>query len=150
LPKLTFQNKQQRVAFAEWPGNNEVFFSNVWFSDEAHFHLDGVVNKRNMQFWVSENSCVIHEKVHHAPRIRVWVSLSSHVLLGPVFYEESVNSDYYLSMLHNTSVPQLLATGLPLQSQWFMQDVARPNTANVVLDFLLDDFDSHVISDQII
>jgi hypothetical protein len=91
---------------------------------------------------------VIHEKVHHAPRIIVWVALSSNGLLGPVSFEETVNSERYLSMLRNTSVPHLLATGLPLRTQWFMQDVARPHTANVVLDFLHDIFDFRVISNR--
>jgi hypothetical protein len=44
LPKLTFQNKRQRIAFAEWAQNNEVSFNTLWFSDEAHFRLDRVVN----------------------------------------------------------------------------------------------------------
>jgi hypothetical protein len=39
LPKLTVQNKQKRMAFAEWAQNNEVSFNNV------RFHLDDVVNK---------------------------------------------------------------------------------------------------------
>jgi hypothetical protein len=42
----------------------------------------------------------------------------------------------------NTFVPHFIATGLPLQTQWFMQDGARPHTANVILDFLHDTFDS--------
>jgi hypothetical protein len=42
LPKLTVQNKHQSMALAEWAQNN------VWFSDEAHFHMDGVVNKQNV------------------------------------------------------------------------------------------------------
>jgi hypothetical protein len=45
------QNKHQRMAFAEWAQNNEVSFKSVCFSDEAHFHLDGVVNKQNVRFW---------------------------------------------------------------------------------------------------
>jgi hypothetical protein len=36
------------MEFAEWAQNNEVSFNKVWFSDEAHFHLDGVVNKENV------------------------------------------------------------------------------------------------------
>jgi hypothetical protein len=48
LPKLTIQNEHQRMAFAEWAQNNEVLFSNVWFSDEAHFHFVGEVNKQNV------------------------------------------------------------------------------------------------------
>jgi hypothetical protein len=84
---------------------------------------------------------VIHEKVHHALRITVWVVISSHGLLGSIFFEETVNSEYYLSMLHNSFMLHLLATDLPLQTQWFVQDGARPHTANVVLHFLHDTFD---------
>jgi hypothetical protein len=119
LPILIVQNKNQRMVFAEWAQNNEVSFNNVWFSDEAH--LDGVVNKQNVRFWASEHPRVIHEKVHHASRITVWVAISSHGLLGPIFFEETVNTERYLSMLRNTFVPQLLATGLPLQIQWFIR-----------------------------
>jgi hypothetical protein len=49
-------------------------------------------------------------------------------------------------MLRNTFVPHLLATGLPLKTQWFMQDGAGLHTANVVFDFLHDTFNLRVIS----
>jgi hypothetical protein len=70
----------------------------------------------------------------------VWVAVSSHGILGPVFFEETVNSEHYLSMWCNTYVPHLLAAGLQLQTQWFMQDGARLHTVNVGLDFLHDTF----------
>jgi hypothetical protein len=73
---------------------------------------------------------------------------STHGLLGPVCFEETVSSERYLSLLRNTSAPHLLATALPLQTQWFMHDGARPHTANVVLDFLHDNFDSRVIPNR--
>jgi hypothetical protein len=91
---------------------------------------------------------VIHEKVHHVPRITVWVAISSHGLLGTICLEETVSSECYLRTLRNTSVPHFLAAGLPLQTQWFMQDEARPQTANVVLEFLHDTLDLRVISTQ--
>jgi hypothetical protein len=75
------------MACSEWAQNNEVSFNSVSFSDEGH--LDGVVNKQNVRFWVSENPLVIHEKMHHAPRITAWVAISSHGMLGPIFCEES-------------------------------------------------------------
>jgi hypothetical protein len=50
LPELTVQNKHQRMVSAEWAQNYEVSLNNGWFSDEAHLHLDGVVNKENVQF----------------------------------------------------------------------------------------------------
>jgi hypothetical protein len=36
------------------------------------------------------------------------VAISSHGLLGLIFFEETVNSERYLSMLHSTFVPHLL------------------------------------------
>jgi hypothetical protein len=78
----------------------------------------------------------------------LWVTISSHGLLGPIFFEEIAKSERYLSVLPNTFVPHCLATGLPLQTQWFMQDGARLHSANVVLDLLHDTFNSRVISNQ--
>jgi hypothetical protein len=60
------------------------------FQDDAHFHFGGLVNKQYVQFSASENPRVIHEKVHHAPRITAWDAISSHGLLGPNFFEETV------------------------------------------------------------
>jgi hypothetical protein len=73
------------MAFAEWAQNNEVSFRNVWFSDEAHFHLFCMVNKKKVQFLASENPPVIREKVQHAPNITMWVAISSHGPLGLIF-----------------------------------------------------------------
>jgi hypothetical protein len=72
----------------------------------------------------------------------VWVAISRHGLLGPIFFEEKLNSEPNLSMLHNSFVPHLLFTGLLLQIQWFMQDGGRQYTANVVLDFLHHTFNT--------
>jgi hypothetical protein len=75
-------------------------------------------------------------------------AMSSHGLLGPIFFEQTVNSDRYFSMLRNTFVPHVLATGFLLQTQCFMQDGGRLHTVNAILDFLHDTFDSHVISNR--
>jgi hypothetical protein len=92
------------------------------------------------QYWASDYPHVIHEKVYHARRITAWLAISSHGLLGPIFFEETLNSEHYLSMLHSRFVPHH-AAGLPLQTQCFIQDGARSHTGNVVLDFLYDIFD---------
>jgi hypothetical protein len=88
----------------------------VWFSGEAHFHLDGVANKKNVRFWASEIPRVLTEKTHHAPKITIWVAIYSQGPIGPVFFDQTVNSERYLSLLHNSFVPQLIATGLPLNT----------------------------------
>jgi hypothetical protein len=63
---------------------------------------------------VSENPYMINEKEHHAPRITVWVTISSHGLPGSIYFEERVNNEHSLSMLRNTCVPHLLATGFAI------------------------------------
>jgi hypothetical protein len=97
---------------------------------------------------VSENPCVTHEQGASCTEnysigrhLKSWTARSN-------FLWETVNSERYLSVLHNTFVPRLLATHLPLQTQWFMQDGARPHTANVVFNFQHDTFDWHVISNR--
>jgi hypothetical protein len=77
------------MTFAGWAHNNEVSFNYVWFFDEAQFHFDGAVNEQNVRSWASENPRVIHEKVYLALRIAVWVAMSGHRLLGPIFFEKS-------------------------------------------------------------
>jgi hypothetical protein len=70
-----------------------------------------------MRFGASENPRMAHEKVHHALRITVWVSISSHGLLGPNFFEKTVNSERYLSTLCNAFMSHFVATGLRLHTQ---------------------------------
>jgi hypothetical protein len=72
----------------------------------------------------------------------VWDAISDHGLLESILFEETVNSECYLCMLHNTFVPHLLVTGLPLKTQLFMQEGVRLHMANVVLDFPHDTSDS--------
>jgi hypothetical protein len=146
MQKLTDFSKQQILEFCTWAEHGEAILHNVWFSDEAHFHLDGVVNRQNVRFWGSENPHMLTERMHYAPKITVWAAISSHGLIGPFFFDQTVNSERYLSMLRNNFVPQLIATGLPLNIQWFMQDGATPHTANTVLDFLHENFGPCVIS----
>jgi hypothetical protein len=76
---------KQRLEFAVWAEHEEVTMHSIWFSDEAHFNLDGVVNKKNVLFWASENPRVLTEKTHHVPKITVWVAISSFGLIRPVF-----------------------------------------------------------------
>jgi hypothetical protein len=143
LPKLIFQNKHQMMAFAEWAQNNELSVNNLWFSGEAHIHLDGVFNKQNVQFWVSENPCVIHEKVHRAPRITVWAAVSSHGVLGPIFFGETVNVSAIYYFCASPSCYRFAVTDSLVHAGW-----SPPRMVNVILDFLHDTFDSHVISNR--
>ena len=52
--KLTAQDKLAQVEIYNWFNNkmeeDEDWTNNVWFSDEADFHLDGYVSSKNCVF----------------------------------------------------------------------------------------------------
>ena len=73
----------------------------IIFSDEAHFHLVGYVNKQNYRIWATENSHAYIEKLTHPKRVTAWCDI-----IGPVFFENeqgetvTVNGDRYRAMLN--------------------------------------------------
>jgi hypothetical protein len=71
----------------------------------------------------------------------IWVEFSR-----PLFFNKTVNADRYLYMLQNNFVPQHIATQMPLEVQWFVQDCATPPTADKVLYFLHNNFGTRVVS----
>jgi transposase len=66
IQKLEYRDHSERAAFAEWIqsclANDTQFCEKIIFSDEAHFHLGGYVNKQNCRIWGSENPQVTCEQ----------------------------------------------------------------------------------------
>ena len=54
-----------RLHFAHWMKENDQIADVIWFSDEAHFHLNAHVNKRICRFWGSEKPDLYLEKPLH-------------------------------------------------------------------------------------
>jgi len=40
--------------------------------DEAHFHLNGSVNRQNIRFWGTDNPRVIRDRQLHPAKLTVW------------------------------------------------------------------------------
>ncbi|GFV52108.1 uncharacterized protein TNCV_1093251 [Trichonephila clavipes] len=70
---------QARRRFVEW-AQNEIavvpdFHMRILFSDEAHFWLNGYVNKQNCRIWSEANPQVYVETPLHPEKLTVWCAL---------------------------------------------------------------------------
>ncbi|GFW53530.1 hypothetical protein TNCV_4814361 [Trichonephila clavipes] len=70
---------QARRRFVEW-AQNEIavvpdFHKRILFSDEAHFWLNGYVNKQNCRIWSEANTQVYVETPLHPEKLTVWCAL---------------------------------------------------------------------------
>jgi len=55
-------------------------------SDEAHFHLNGSVNKQISRFWSTINPQQMHEHPLHCDRVTVWAAVAKFGVTGPYFF----------------------------------------------------------------
>ncbi|GBM79190.1 hypothetical protein AVEN_209519-1 [Araneus ventricosus] len=117
----------------------------IWFTDEAHFHLNGFVNKQNWRFWGSENPHLCEEKPLHSPKVTDWVAVCSRGIIGPFFMRETISSERYIAILEQFISTQLALEDRP-RIQWFMQDRARPHRTEKVFRFLDEYFGNRVIA----
>ncbi|GFX56799.1 transposable element Tc3 transposase [Trichonephila clavipes] len=119
---------QARRRFVEW-AQNEVavvpdFHKRILFSDEAHFWLNGYVNKQNCRIWSEANPQVYVKTPLHSETLTVWCALWAGGVFGPYFFENDGG--------HN--------------ELWFQQDGATCHTARATIDLLKDTFGDRLIS----
>ncbi|GFV04239.1 uncharacterized protein TNCV_918601 [Trichonephila clavipes] len=79
LVALHFKYDQARRRFVEW-AQSEIsvvsdFHKRILFSDEAHFCLNGYVNKQNCRIWSEANPQVYVETPLHPEKLTVWCAL---------------------------------------------------------------------------
>lgn len=110
------------------------FSSNLVFSDEATFHLNGKVNKHNVRIWAAETPHAFEEHERDSPKCNVFCAVSKSKVYGPFFFaEKTVTGIAYLDMLEHWLFPQLEED---LEDLVFQQDGAPPHWHCEVRNFL--------------
>lgn len=156
--QLTQELKQNdhplRYRFSVWALEqleiDDNFAQKIIFSDEAHFHLGGYVNKQNCRIWGSENPHVVIEKPMHPERVTVWCGFWSGGIIGPFFFQDdngrnvTVNGERYRGMITDFLWPEI--EDLDLGELWFQQDGATCHTSRPTIDLLHTKFNNRVIS----
>ncbi|GFX33993.1 uncharacterized protein TNCV_911951 [Trichonephila clavipes] len=145
---------QARRRFVEW-AQNEIavvpdFHKRILFGDEAHFWLNGYVNKQNCRIWSEANPQVYVETPLHPEKLTVWCALWAGGIIGPYFFKNdeghnvTVNDDRYRAMITNFFIPEL--NNHDVQELWFQQDGATCRTARATIHLLKDTFGDRLIS----
>ncbi|GFW09478.1 uncharacterized protein TNCV_3995851 [Trichonephila clavipes] len=116
-PNSKFKYDEARRRFVEW-AQNEIavvpdFHKRIFFSDEAHFWLNGYVNKQNCHIWSEANPQVYVETPLHPEKLTVSCALWAGGIIGPYFFKNdechnvTVNGDRYRAMITNFFIPEL-------------------------------------------
>ncbi|GFX12908.1 putative transposase [Trichonephila clavipes] len=119
---------QARRRFVEWAQNEMAvvpdFHKRILFRDEAHFWLNGYVNKQNCRIWSEANPQMYVETPLHPEKLTVRCALWAGGIIGLYFFENDEG--------HN--------------ELWFQQDCATCHTARATIDLLKDTFGDRLIS----
>ena len=112
----TQKNQHQRVEFSNIMSDHieadPQFMKQIIFSDEAHFHLSGHVNRQNCRFWADENPHATVESPMTREKVAVWMGIGYQGIYGPYFFEdgdskkaETIKTANYIDMLKKKFVP---------------------------------------------
>lgn len=123
-------------------GNIDV--NRVWFTDEAHFDLQGYVNKQNFRHWGSENPHITEVRPLHPQRVTAWCGISGDVIAGPYWFNQTVNAERYMSMLKDGFFP-FAESKQAVSSFYYQQDGARSHWTRNVFNLLQDKFQDRII-----
>lgn len=114
--------------------DDDRFLKRVLFSDEATFHVSGVLNRHNVRIWGSEPPYLSREVVRDSPKVNVWCGVMFDRIIGPFFFiERTITANVYLDMLTEYVIPQLEDMQ---PNVIFQQDGAPPHWGLAVRDFL--------------
>lgn len=136
------------MAFAERQinvlGENPELLGNLFFSDEAHFYLNGEVNRWNFRLWSDENPHWFTEDPLHPEKVTVWLGVGLNGFVGPFFWdsdsqfpgERGINARWYEAMLTDQAIPALRRW--PNFRQLFFQQDGAPAHYALSVRQLLD------------
>ena len=138
---------QRVIKMAE---DDEQFWNKIIMSDEAHFTLNGTVNKQNCRIYATENPQEIQEVTLHDEQVTVWCGVSAKTVIGPFFFQNenghavTINQELYRDMMTNFVMP--IIRRKRMRQFWFQQDGAPSHTSRITIDFLKNLFPGRLMS----
>lgn len=147
--QLTQAAVEKRLEFAnlllQLIDTDKIDTKKIIFSDEAHFWLDGYVNRQNYRIWGSQKPELVRTKPLHPKKLTVWCGMTGNRIIGPFFFESTITSESYNHFLKNDFIPQARRMKL-LRDHYFQQDGAPPHSTRENLSLLESHFGDRVIA----
>ncbi|UYV65046.1 Transposase [Cordylochernes scorpioides] len=124
---------------------DENWLSNVLWTDDAHFSLNGEFNIQNSRIWATENPRIFTEMPLYQPRVTVLCGFTSFII-GSFFFEKSMEE--LLKPFLNVGATRV--TSARVDRRILRQAVAAPQaTCTAILQHVQDTLD-HSISTRTI
>ena len=142
--KLTARQKNLRLDFCSTLPSKNIGFKHVWFSDEKIFQMTKRANHQNTRRWCLERPTFFNQNVAHPVSVYAWCGLSAVGIIGPFFFEKSVDQFEYKRMIDFEFIPALRSYGGPA-GFWFQQDGATCHCTDYSLELLKVYFDNRII-----
>jgi hypothetical protein len=148
----------RRIRFCRWfleKCRDRRFLQNFIIGDEAGFAMNGSVNTQNVREYAPKGQPpdFFYQRNECRTRITVWVGLCGNgKLIGPFFFEGSVNGLRYLEMLNEKVFPKLVQLfgdqfdGDHFSRLWWAQDGAPAHGALDIRAWLAEFFPNHTIA----
>jgi len=148
VQSLNEDDYDRRLQFCEemlmFMRNNPQLIDRIIWSDEATFHVDGVINRHNSVYYAKENPHQIVTKGVASPGLCIWAAIHSQGVIGPYFFDGTCNAERYVEMLSIFFLPALQAL-VDSDSYIFQQDGAPPHFANITRAWLNGNLDDRWI-----
>lgn len=141
--KLVAGDDGHRLLFCYWIGEkileDRYFYKKIIFTDESTFTTNGVVSSQNCRYWSDENPHFrIITNSQRYKKVNVWCAIRYDKIIGPFFFDTTVNQHRYLDMLENFFLPAM--EDVNLEEFYFQQDGCPAHSTRLVTHFLNQHF----------
>lgn len=147
VQKLLLPDFNSRLLFCEniisrYRHYDPNIFSKILWTDESSFSTSGCFNRRNTHHWSSENPHCYKEIQHQGRQsIQVWCGILNNKIIGPIFFNGTLNGARYLMFLQE-NIAQFL-DDIPLRQLGniiWQQDGAPCHNTNQVQQHLNNNY----------
>jgi len=150
MQKVSEYDVERRLNFAntivEMIDSSTLDINKILFSDEAHFTLDGYVNRQNYRIWGSKRPELAVCTPLHPKKVACWAGLCAKGIVGPIFLKEGekIDGETYLRIL-NEAFSEASRRRM-VEGYHFQQDGAPPHRTPRVLELIKSRFQDRVIA----